>query len=261
MRVFGVANQAVFFTLAFNGHLGAVARNDWNIFSRPFLFFQDFHCSQFAPLHHLTVRRTAFNFHNARVVQHFFGRQFVGPILCPIGQHHQVNFFAVNVEVFCDAYVFLCHPFGAAVTGRTGLETHAIVGAWVHLPKYVFRDYAGHQAFFSVGTIGRHAVGIKVNGKRIVNWLNVDFLVKRIFADVIGDDAPVTPTHSHGISKRGVVSGVGVAIDFNVTGNAFNHLGDLQIAFVVDGVNLDPGALLALLILDLAAICVDLVDC
>ena len=260
LRVFGVANQAVFFTLAFNGHLGAVTRNNWNPLARPFLFFQDFHCGQFAPLHHLAVGRTAFNFHNASVGHHFFGRQFVGPFLCPIGQHHQVNFFAVNVKVFGNAYVFLCHPFGAAVTGRTGLESHAIVGAWVHLPEYVLWDYAGHQHFFSVGTIGRHAVGVKVNGKRIVDWLNVDFLVKRIFADVIGHDAPVTPTHPHGVSKRGVVSGVSVAVDFNVTGNAFDHLGDLQIAFVVDGVNLDAWALLALLILDLAAICVDLVD-
>ena len=154
-------------------------------------------------------------------------RQFVGPILCSIGQHHQVNFFAVNVKVFGDAYVFLCHPFGAAVTGRTGLETHAIVGAWVHLPEYVLRDYAGHQALFSVGTIGRHAVGIKVNGKRIVDWLDVDFLVKRIFADVIGHHAPVTPTHPHGVGKRGVVSGVGVAVDLNMPGDAFDHLGDL----------------------------------
>ena len=45
-----------------------------------------------------------------------------------------------------------------------------------------------------------------------------------------------------------------------MTGNAFDHLGNLQITFVVDGVNLDARALLALLILDLAAICVDLVD-
>ena len=227
LRVFGVANQAVFFTLAFNGHLGAVARNNWNPLTGPFFFFQDFHCGQFAPLHHLAVGRAAFDLNNARFVQHFFGRQFVGPIFRAVGQHHQVNFFAVNVKVFGNAYVFLCHPFGAAVTGRTGLESHAVVGARVHLPEYVLRNDAGHQAFFSVGTIGRHAVGIKVNRKRIVDWFNVNFLFERIFADVIGYDTPITPTHPHGVSKRGVVSGVSVAVDLNVTGDAFDHLGDL----------------------------------
>ena len=43
-------------------------------------------------------------------------------------------------------------------------------------------------------------------------------------------------------------------------GDAFDHLGHFQVAFVVDGVNLDAWALLALLVLDLAAIRVDLVD-
>ena len=144
LRVFGISNQAVFFALAFNGHLGAVAWNDWNIFASPFLFFQNFHCGQFAPLHHLAVGRTAFNFHNTSIVQHLLWWQFVGPILCPIGQHHQINLFAVNVEVFGDANILFGHPFGAAVTGRTGLESHAVVGAWVHLTEYVLGDYAGH---------------------------------------------------------------------------------------------------------------------
>ena len=42
--------------------------------------------------------------------------------------------------------------------------------------------------------------------------------------------------------------------------DSFDHLGDLQIAFIVNGVYLDPGALLALLVAHLAHIGVDLVD-
>ena len=45
-----------------------------------------------------------------------------------------------------------------------------------------------------------------------------------------------------------------------MAGDAFNHFSNFQVAFVVDGVNLDAGALLALLVGDLAHIGVDLVD-
>ena len=120
LRVFGVANQAVFFTLAFNGHLGAVARDDRDVFARPFLFFQDLHGGHLAPLDLFAIRRAAVNLDHASVGHHFFGRQFVGPFLCAVGQHHQVVFLAVNVEVFRDANVLFGHPFGAAVTSCAG---------------------------------------------------------------------------------------------------------------------------------------------
>ena len=42
--------------------------------------------------------------------------------------------------------------------------------------------------------------------------------------------------------------------------DSFDHLGDFQVAFVVDGVNLDAGALLALLVGDLANVGVNLVN-
>ena len=42
--------------------------------------------------------------------------------------------------------------------------------------------------------------------------------------------------------------------------DSFNHLGDFQIAFVVDWVNLDSGALLALLVAHLAHVGVNLID-
>ena len=45
-----------------------------------------------------------------------------------------------------------------------------------------------------------------------------------------------------------------------MAGNALNDLGDAQIAFIVDWVNLDAGTLLALLVGDLAHIGVNLVD-
>ena len=51
LRVFGESNQAVFFSFAFDHHLGAVAWHDGNIFARPFLFLQDFHCGHLAPLY------------------------------------------------------------------------------------------------------------------------------------------------------------------------------------------------------------------
>ena len=120
--------------------------------------------------------------------------------------------------------------------------------------------HAGDQAFFGVRTIGRHAVGVKIHTERVVNRVNVDFLVETVFRHVIGVDAPVAPAHADSVFKRGVVGGIGVGIDFNVAGDALDHFGNFQVAFIVDGVNLDAGALLALLVGDLAHIGVDLVD-
>ena len=57
LRVFGEPHQAVLFALALNNHLGAVARDDWNVLARPILFFQHFHGGQLAPLDLFAVRR------------------------------------------------------------------------------------------------------------------------------------------------------------------------------------------------------------
>ena len=85
-------------------------------------------------------------------------------------------------------------------------------------------------------------------------------MVERIFPHIVGDHSPVAPTHANGILKRRVVGRVGVGIDLNVTGNALDHLSNLQIAFVVDRMDLDPRPLLALLVGDLPNVRVQLVD-
>ena len=60
--------------------------------------------------------------------------------------------------------------------------------------------------------------------------------------------------------KSGIVGVVGVGIDLNVAAHSLNYVCGLYIRFVVCGVNLDAGTLLALLISNLAAVSVQLVN-
>ena len=85
-------------------------------------------------------------------------------------------------------------------------------------------------------------------------------MVKRILANILRIDAPVTPTHSDSVIESGVIGGVGVAVDLNVTGNAFQHLGNLVVCQVVYWMHFDAGALLALLVGHLTHISINFVD-
>ena len=60
--------------------------------------------------------------------------------------------------------------------------------------------------------------------------------------------------------KTCIVSVVSVGIDFNVATHSFNYVCGFYVRFVVCGVNFDAGTLLALLIGDLAAVSVQLVN-
>ena len=156
--------------------------------------------------------------------------------------------------------VFLSHPLGITVASCAGAEVSPVVCTRISLSECRFRHHAGNQAAFSVRTVRAYAVGVKVDRKRVIYRLDVDFLVKRILADVVRRDPPVAPAHLHSVLKRGVVGGVSVGIDFNVPSDALNDLCNLQVALVVSRMHLNARSLLALLVGHLTDVGINLVD-
>ena len=112
LRVLSEPHQPVLFALALDHHLGAVAGNDRNPSPWPFLFLEDLHCGQLAPLDRTAPRRFALDLNNAGRVQRFFGRQFILVSLRAVRQHYQRRFLTFNVEILGNADIFLHHPFG-----------------------------------------------------------------------------------------------------------------------------------------------------
>ena len=137
----------------------------------------------------------------------------------------------------------------------------AIVRIGVQLAEFGLAHHGGDEAAVSVRPVYGFRIGVKVDGERVLDSLDKDFLVETVLLYIVGCNAPITPTHPHGVVKSGVVGVVGVRVNLNVAANAFNDFGGLNVGLGVCRVNLDAWALLALLVGHLAAIPVQLVDC
>ena len=168
--------------------------------------------------------------------------------------------FTLDVKELGNANVLFGNPCRSVIACAALHKVAAIVSVRVVVFKDLLVHHRGNQATLCVRAIRQDAVWVKVHGKRVVNRVDVDFLVERIFTHITGVDAPVAPTHANGVVKRCVIGCVGVAVDFNVSGHALNHLGNLVVGKVVDGVNFNPWALLALLVCDLPNVRINFVD-
>ena len=258
--VFGKPHQAKLLALVLNNKLLPVDRHHRDIPAWPVFFFQHFHRGQLAPLDHLAKARTLVNDGDARQRQKLVAGQLVLVDFGAVREHQQLGLDPLNVEILGDPNILGHHPIGGIIASAALEEVGAIVRAGKHFAEDGLGHHAGNQALLGVGAIRQDRIRVKVDREWVVDWLNVDFLVERILANVIRDDAPVAPAHPHGVVKGVVIRRVGVAVLFNVPGDALQRLGDLDVGLGVGRVDFDPGSLLALLVGDLANVGVNLVD-
>ena len=177
-RIFGEPHQTVFFALVVDDQLGAVDRHNRNKPPRPDFLVQHFHRGDFAPFDLLPEAVALVN-HRDTGQRHRFGtRQLILEYRRAIRQHQQLGFDALGVKIFGNPNILFAHPLGPAVAGRSGFELPAVVCIWILFVEYRFRDHRGDQASLGVRSIRLRAVGIEIDGKRVVDLPDIDLLVE-----------------------------------------------------------------------------------
>ena len=93
-----------------------------------------------------------------------------------------------------------------------------------------------------------------------MNRLDVDFLVKTIFTNVVSFNPPIAKSTPDRIVKCVVISVVSIGLNLNVAANARQYLRNLGIGLIVHAVDFDTWPLLSLLVSDLTHISINLVN-